>query len=262
MTAARAFLEDILRNPDDDTPRLIFADWLEDQGDSESIARSELIRIQCKLAQSGNSIAERAGLQARQDVLLQQHGARWAGAVHRLARKWAFHRGFVDTIEIGAFRFLKWVERLFQLAPIQHLRLFWSPEHRIAARLAECSFLGRLVSLDLSQIGLDSPPLQALLVSEHLTRLQQMHLYGNRIGGGGVRALLQAPVFAQLTHLDLRHNHLEGASARLLGHALEELAERGEMVMQCLDLRENSISWLARRSLNSSPLLRKVVRLD
>jgi uncharacterized protein (TIGR02996 family) len=35
MTSETAFLRDILEHPDDDTPRLIFADWLEDNGDPE-----------------------------------------------------------------------------------------------------------------------------------------------------------------------------------------------------------------------------------
>jgi uncharacterized protein (TIGR02996 family) len=36
----RHFLERIQANPDDDLPRLIYADWLEDQGDP----RAELLR--------------------------------------------------------------------------------------------------------------------------------------------------------------------------------------------------------------------------
>jgi len=40
------FITEILANPDDDMPRLIFADWLEERGDP----RSEFIRVQCELA--------------------------------------------------------------------------------------------------------------------------------------------------------------------------------------------------------------------
>ncbi len=41
-----AFLADIIANPDDDAPRLIFADWLEDNGEGD---RAEFIRVQCEL---------------------------------------------------------------------------------------------------------------------------------------------------------------------------------------------------------------------
>jgi uncharacterized protein (TIGR02996 family) len=42
-----AFLQAILSSPDDDTPRLAYADWLEEHGRSE---RAAFIRVQCQLA--------------------------------------------------------------------------------------------------------------------------------------------------------------------------------------------------------------------
>lgn len=44
-----AFLQDIIENPDDDTPRLVMADWLGENGQEE---RSEFIRVQCELAKA------------------------------------------------------------------------------------------------------------------------------------------------------------------------------------------------------------------
>ncbi|HEY1192488.1 MAG TPA: TIGR02996 domain-containing protein [Gemmata sp.] len=43
----RAFIQAILKDVADDTPRLVMADWLEENGDSD---RAELIRIQCEIA--------------------------------------------------------------------------------------------------------------------------------------------------------------------------------------------------------------------
>jgi uncharacterized protein (TIGR02996 family) len=54
MTAA-AFLAAVCAAPDDDTPRLAFADWLEEQGETE---RAEFIRVQVELA----SVEADAGL--------------------------------------------------------------------------------------------------------------------------------------------------------------------------------------------------------
>jgi uncharacterized protein (TIGR02996 family) len=45
--ALQGLLEDCKRHPEDDTPRLILADWLDDHGQSE---RAELVRLQCGLA--------------------------------------------------------------------------------------------------------------------------------------------------------------------------------------------------------------------
>jgi uncharacterized protein (TIGR02996 family) len=43
MSLADSFLEDIVANPDDDGPRLVYADWLDEHGDS---TRAEFIRLQ------------------------------------------------------------------------------------------------------------------------------------------------------------------------------------------------------------------------
>ncbi len=49
QTINESFLQDISAHPEDDTPRLIYADWLEDNGDAQ---RAEFIRVQVELAQS------------------------------------------------------------------------------------------------------------------------------------------------------------------------------------------------------------------
>lgn len=46
-TAASALLAAILANPGDDTPRLVYADWLEEAGDAN---RAAFIRLQCRIA--------------------------------------------------------------------------------------------------------------------------------------------------------------------------------------------------------------------
>lgn len=47
MTEQEALIRRVCLAPDDDTPRLIFADWCDDQGEQE---RAEFIRVQCLLA--------------------------------------------------------------------------------------------------------------------------------------------------------------------------------------------------------------------
>ena len=47
-----AFLDAILAHPDDDGPRLVYADWLDEQGQA---ARAEFIRVQCELARLGEA---------------------------------------------------------------------------------------------------------------------------------------------------------------------------------------------------------------
>jgi uncharacterized protein (TIGR02996 family) len=78
--------------PDDDFPRLVLADWLEDLGDS----RAEFIRIQIKRGQLPSWDLRQAGLARREAVLLQWHGAEWLGPLARHSKESRFRRGFIE----------------------------------------------------------------------------------------------------------------------------------------------------------------------
>ena len=86
-----AFLQEIIARPDDDAPRLIYADYLEEQGDP----RGEFIRLQCQAAK--DPFAEIAS--ARADYLLRKHGRKWrkADALKKNACE-HYQRGFPTRI--------------------------------------------------------------------------------------------------------------------------------------------------------------------
>jgi uncharacterized protein (TIGR02996 family) len=46
---AKGFLADIIENPQDDFPRLAYADWLDDTGVESNVIWAKLIRVQCEL---------------------------------------------------------------------------------------------------------------------------------------------------------------------------------------------------------------------
>ena len=50
MREEAAFLDAIRARPDDDVTRLVYADWLDEQGDRASAAKSAFLRYQCQLA--------------------------------------------------------------------------------------------------------------------------------------------------------------------------------------------------------------------
>jgi uncharacterized protein (TIGR02996 family) len=90
----RALLQAAKESPQDDTPRLVLADWFEDQCDPD---RAEFIRLQCHLAAeckaAGTFEAER-----RCRDLLERHGGAWLGSLwqHTLAPlQW--HRGLLSV---------------------------------------------------------------------------------------------------------------------------------------------------------------------
>ena len=94
MTHADAFLQAILDAPDDDAPRLLFADWLDEQGDPD---RAEFIRVQIALERRAPP-----GLRRREQELLSLHESEWAAPVQGMATEWTFRRGFIDDVRTDA----------------------------------------------------------------------------------------------------------------------------------------------------------------
>src|SRR5260370_26451208 len=76
MTQDEAFLQDIIAHPDDDAPRLIYADWLADHGQPE---RAEFIRVECRSAARPLTARKWAALRKRAEPL----GAVWVARVSR-----------------------------------------------------------------------------------------------------------------------------------------------------------------------------------
>jgi uncharacterized protein (TIGR02996 family) len=69
-----AFLQGIRAEPDEDAHRLVYADWLDDQGDA---GRAEFIRVQCELARPPQDARRHAELAAREKELLEAHRLAW-----------------------------------------------------------------------------------------------------------------------------------------------------------------------------------------
>jgi uncharacterized protein (TIGR02996 family) len=152
MTASleAAFLQSIAAAPEDDTSRLVYADWLEENGDPP---RGELIRIQCeRAAREGEAGALRRQVEHCEKVLRsgrrfelwrgiladleskppRRSGARREGQIMKAnRRRWLaglsfpveFRRGFPEVLEATAREYLCSAEVLERIAPVQAVRL-------------------------------------------------------------------------------------------------------------------------------------------
>jgi uncharacterized protein (TIGR02996 family) len=274
MTPADAFLRDILDRPDDDTSRLIYADWLEEQGNSTDAARAQLIRIQCRLATLPEGNEQRPALEAQQRQLLNRHGEEWAQPLAGLVTDYSFHRGFIDEVVVDVLTLLSDSEELFRLAPVQHLHLRWGVTMcgmnelmplpagaGFMPAFCECPNLDRLRSLDLAANALGNVAVQALSVCDRFTQLEALDLSSNSIGDAGVRALVRSALLTQLTHLDLSRNAIGPAGVRMLAAMLEDRAAAGaELPLRSLDLSENRLGTAGIRALASSERLQRVAR--
>ncbi len=209
----RAFEADIIAHPDDDTPRLVLADWLEDQNDPSTSARAEFLRVQLELARLADDDPRRGPLWLRQDTLLRKHEASWLGPLHEVARGGGWRRGFLDRLTLGVRQLMDNADALFRLAPLLHLQLLRVSQTKIPlGELAACPYFARLRGLTLSSSSLGDDKLAVLLGQANLENLQVLELAG---AGAGRRALaaLAGAEMPRLRRLDLSNNPLGGALA-------------------------------------------------
>lgn len=209
----------ILDAPDDDAPRLVFADALQERTDP----RGELISIQCALAALGldgerihrewigDDLADDdaledgsiAKLRAREAKLLDAHGDVWSNdaAHHAVADGLRFRRGFVEHVRWDARkRLAKDVDALFDAVPLLRAldfatSLAGNPVEDLRAFLAS-PHLARLRELYPST---EAGPL--LRDARTLTGLRRLTLGG--VGEESARAIVEAPFTGQLSGLVL-----------------------------------------------------------
>ncbi len=96
MNERDALMRAICDNPDEDTPRLVFADWLQENGDQ---ARAEFIRVQIDAVRERPR--RRRTLLARAAELLAEHRERWLAELpdeHGWVWCEPFRRGFVEEL--------------------------------------------------------------------------------------------------------------------------------------------------------------------
>jgi uncharacterized protein (TIGR02996 family) len=228
MSSGDAFLHAILAAPDDDAPRFIYADWLDEHGEP---GRAELIRVQCELARLDASDPRRWELEDRESALLAARGAEWAGPVRELVGGWRFRRGFVEEISLPAAGFLRHGETLFRLAPLRRARL--RDVRELPALLGDLgrlqafvALLSRLEGIDLSGEPLLMIPNVGLeLLAVPPLRLTSLNLECTGVGGGAVETLANSPLAETLTDLNLGRNPLgaDGVHALAASRHLKRL---------------------------------------
>jgi len=91
----RAFLADVKENPEDDTPRLILADWLDEYGGPADQARADLIRTQIEKARLPQGHPDHFVLGQRERELIQRWGSAWVGPLLDRVRLVRHERGMV-----------------------------------------------------------------------------------------------------------------------------------------------------------------------
>ncbi|HEY1065456.1 MAG TPA: TIGR02996 domain-containing protein, partial [Pirellulales bacterium] len=171
MSQQAALLRAVIAAPDDDAPRLIYADWLDEQGDSE---RAEFIRLQCALETSAADSAEDAAKIERESELLDRFACLWANDLQPEVRGWTFRRGFVERIETNLQTSRDAIAAVLQKAPIRHIR-DTSQMSDLSGVVAALPMFDRLTGLEFwGMYTVSDSQLREILTSPHLQNLKTL----------------------------------------------------------------------------------------
>jgi uncharacterized protein (TIGR02996 family) len=246
-------LRTICANPEDDTVRLVYADWLDENGDPE---RAEFIRVSIQWACAPHPSERWILLRDRVTELVKLNKDRWlgelppAGITWEIGFPWSpFDRGFPAVCAIlNGWAFTEGAEELFALAPIEHLvfpRVSFThilqalacpavagitgftivrhppnpPGDELCEVLARPNHLHRLRFLPLGRMGITDTGLAALAQAPFLPLLRQVMLDGNPVSETGLLGVVNLLSPGTLWRLALPR-------AALAEHTRQRLAER------------------------------------
>jgi uncharacterized protein (TIGR02996 family) len=228
----RSLLQGILDAPEDDAPRLVFADWLDDEGEPD---RAEFIRTQIRLASTAGDDPNYEEFRKRAGQLLSCHFTEWVKEVPGWARHDVkFARGFIRDVVCTATSFARRGARLFENAPVRGIRLTKyaglvaqvasAPHARLVTAvtltadryenrlrredvtaIVESAWPAILESLDLSGNWLGRAEME-ILTRTHFPRLDTLILNLNYLRQEGLRVLLDWPSLRHVRRLGLADN--------------------------------------------------------
>lgn len=215
----QALLEGVLADPDDDALRLVYADWLTEQGDP----RGELIAVQCALARLAPTDAGRKPLEERQWALLSLHQEPWKKALGPELVNVKFRRGFIEEATLSVEAFVDKAEVIFAREPLKSLQIY-NVGAEGAALLAASPWLRKLSGLRFSstngasELALGLEGLGLLLGSRHLGALHSLSLAGQTADDLGVLILakLGPAALPQLQSLQLTDDRLSAVGVEAL----------------------------------------------
>lgn len=251
MTDWHALYRAVLAEPDDDVPRLIYADRLEEEGESEAAA---FIRWQVDLARRPAYDRDRVAAQARPgppapaELPPLPEGLSWPAQPYR--------RGLPAAVRAeSATVFLRHADEVFARFPVESVSL-GVVRLAEATDFASCPWLPRIRQLAVEE-GLSGQAAERLLGSRGYERLDELCIGAGLTTRVTAAAVLHSPVFRRLTRLACR-NDRGGGDALVEG--LTRLADPPHLLG--LDLAGNRLSARQLDGLLAAPALDRIEEID
>ena len=272
----RALLQTILENPTANEPRLVYADWLEENGNEADLVRAEFIRVQLEQETLPSDDPRQIELAKREKQLRNRPIPDSHPEAKRRTRKrlltyhevWQtelgvesfnpeYRRGFLGHLRLGA---LDWLERghhIREHTPIESLHLERYQE--CLNDIANAPIMDRILHLRFDDYNESLGPEGVIVLanSTFLFRLQTLDLMGHSVGGSGLKTILSSPTLARLTALDLGVGDLEDADVIQLAQS-PFLAQLNDLrLSHNYALRQDALI-----ALSNSPQIAQLRKLD
>jgi uncharacterized protein (TIGR02996 family) len=260
MDDTEALLQAVLDAPDDDNPRLAYADYLQTHGDP---MRAQFIRVQIALARLPEGGELHQDLERWEQAVLKRNQHEWVrlldvlvnGRYLRFTQLWQrvqddpreLHRlspadrALVEDPKasgVAGQQMRDWqFRRGFIEGAAMTARAFLAhgdiitrltplrhvrfyQAHGELPALAAAPHLTRLEGIDSTANGLGDEDMQSLVTSPYLTGLVSLNLRGNPIGPAGLAAVRDYANLPRLAALNLRHTAIGPEGTQVLAFSL------------------------------------------
>lgn len=205
--SGQAPLDEVLRRPDEDEPRLAYAAWCDRQILVPSTsARGTFIRAQITLVRKRSTgtwdelhLAEHAANDAR-----SEHGDAWDAPLRSQVQRVEYDRGFVELIAMSPAAFRDRAAELRQQAPIRHLDLTGVVE--AGPEFWESEALAGIRSISMDRQELSDRDVAALARSPHLSELRWLSIQNNLLTEKSGLAMAASKGLGKLTYANFRGN--------------------------------------------------------
>lgn len=257
MSDESAFLAAIIAQPDDDTLRLVYADWLDEQGDAD---RAEFIRLQIRLAGMSWEDPKRDAVYQRTRELFNLHKDAWRAGLPSPVKRGAtidcFERGFLTKLDANVASLLKVSKRAWAKYPIQSLYPSQASD-KLGALLA-IPAMPRISYVSLyapaHSGSLSKADLKALTTCPNLTGMRTL-LISSAVGDALATALAKCPSLRGLTRLSINDEDLSDQGVATL------VASENVRNLKDLRLISKRIGPAGARAIAQSPLLASLEEL-
>jgi uncharacterized protein (TIGR02996 family) len=225
MSDEAALLAAIRAHPDEDTPRLVYADWLDEQGGESNRERAEYIRLEIEFARAfperrWSKAKDEARRRARQ--LFAKHYRDWFPELYGKKNILRGGRAYLDAARGFPYRLLcesqKLLdvgERLMQLAPITEVEFRDFADWHLT-RLVKSPWVAGFRDLNLSGYS-DAPNWAPLADCPYFTELTELVPYGGYLHKSGAGRIAAADPFPKLCRLSLSRGIADDALGALFG---------------------------------------------